>query len=434
MVGRKIFYLGTALSTVAVLAAPGPVFAAGYELLEQSAVTQGNAYAGAGARADDSSTMYFNPAGITKLPGIEVSSGVSGIFPQGRLISGTAAAPGGFPTYAGVAGTNSGSTAALPNFTATAQLTDSLFVGLGLTSPFGLATKYPSDSVARYYALTTQLKTINIAPTIAWQALPQVSLGGGLNIETAQAHLSNAIDFGGLGFVHGIPGLFPGSADGSATIRGSDTALGWNAGALYEPVAGTRIGLTYRSAVFHDLSGTVNYYSVPTLLAAGFHNGPATAKLPEPSRAALSVAQDIGDWTLLGSLTYTGWSIFHSLTAFSGTTAISSTAENFHDTVAVAVGADYRVNDKLTLRTGTMFDPTPVRDNFRNPRLADNDRYWLSIGATYRPIPNLALSAAYSHIFASNASVNGATSSAGSLSAMYSLSIDIASVQVAYRF
>jgi len=261
-----------------------------------------------------------------------------------------------------------------------------------------------------------------------------VSLGGGLNIETAQAHLSNAIDFGGLGFVHGIPGLFPGSADGSATIRGSDTALGWNAGALYEPVAGTRIGLTYRSAVFHDLSGTVNYYSVPTLLAAGFHNGPATAKLPEPSRAALSVAQDIGDWTLLGSLTYTGWSIFHSLTAFSGTTAISSTAENFHDTVAVAVGADYRVNDKLTLRTGTMFDPTPVRDNFRNPRLADNDRYWLSIGATYRPIPNLALSAAYSHIFASNASVNGATSSAGSLSAMYSLSIDIASVQVAYRF
>jgi len=444
MVRTRIWYLGATL-TAAVVGGSATALAAGFELLEQSAVTQGNAYAGTGARADDPSTMYSNPAGITKLPGFQISVGASGVFPHGTLTSGTATTGYylGGTTYSGVVGTNSGSTAAVPNFTATAQVADTLFLGLGLTSPFGLATKYPIDSVARYYALTTQLRTLNIAPTIAWQALPQLSLGAGIAIETAEGHFSNAVDFGAIGALHGLGpyGLLPGRADGSATISGNDTALGWNVGALYEPLPGTRIGLAYRSAVFHDLSGTVTYYNVPAPLAASFRNQAASAKIPEPGKASLSIAQDLGPWTVLASLTYTGWSIFHSLTAYSGGTIVSATPESFHDTVAVAVGADYRVNDKLTVRAGAMFDPTPIQGGLRNSRLADNDRYLLSIGATYHALPNLALTAAYSHIFANDAAVNQVDAGPGTqnylrgnLMAMYSLSVDIVSVELSDRF
>src|SRR6185437_13394305 len=414
--------------------------AAGFELLEQSAVAQGSAYAGAGARADDPSTMFFNPAGITKLPGIQISAGVAGIFPQGKLASGRATTGfylGGIP-YAGSVGTNPGASAALPNLSATAQISDTLFLGLAVTSPFGLTTKYPADSVVRYYALTTELRTVNIGPAIAWQVLPRLSLGGGLNIETADAHLSSAADFGAIGALGGLGrfGLLPGRSDGIVTIRGNDTALGWNAGALFEPAPGTRLGLTYRSAIFHTLTGSVVYQNVPAPLAPLFRSGSATAKLPEPSTISLSVARDSGDWTFLGSLTYTGWSIFHTLTAFSGSGRISTTQENFRDTVSVSLGADYRVNDKLTLRAGTMFDQTPIRDQYRTPRIADNNRYWLSFGATYRPVANLTLSAAYSHIFAADSTValidagpGTPNFPRGNLNATYRISIDILSVQ-----
>ena len=445
MATTRTWYLNTVLSAAAIIAAGGTAHAAGFGLLEQSAVAQGNAYAGAGARADDPSMMFYNPASITKLPGVQVSAGLSGIFPEGRLQSGTATTGAflGATPSTGVTGTNSGSSAGLPNFSVTAQALESLFVGLSVTSPFGLATKYPSNSIARYYALTTQLQTINIGPTVAWQALPQLSVGGGLNVEFASAHLSNAVDFGAIGALHGLGafGLLPGRADGSATVRGDDTALGWNAGLLYEPWTGTRVGLAYRSAIFHKLNGTVTYYGAPAPLAASFPTQTATAKVPEPSSATLSVAQEIGNWTLLGSVTYNGWSVFRTLTAYNASGAFSVTPENFRDTVSVAIGADYRVNEKLTVRAGTMYDPTPVQDAYRTPRLADSSRTWLSVGATYKPLPSVGLSIAYSHLFANNASVNLTDAGPGTpnllrgnLSASYALSIDIISAQASFKF
>ncbi len=407
---------------------PHPAGAAGFALLEQSAVAQGTAYAGAGARADDPSTIFYNPAGITRMPGIELSTGLAGIFPQGTLVSGSSASAAGVP-YAGSTGSNSGLTKLLPTFYATAQLSDRLFGGLAVTSPFGLATQYPVGSIARYYALTTQMQTVNIAPTLGWRLLPNLSAGGGIEIETADAHLSTALDLGSL---LGAPG----HADGIATVRGSDTALGWNIGLLYEPRPGTRVGLTYRSAVFHRLEGSVSYGGVPLPLSGlpALRPRPATAEVPEPATAALSLAQDFGRWTLLGSLTWTGWSIFHDLTALSPQGTITSVPQHFHDTLAVSVGGEYRVNDRLTLQAGTLYDPTPVRAAYRNPELPDNDRYWLSVGAIWRPVPVLALAGTYSHIFAPDATVALADPQRGTLTAQYRLSIDIVSVQATLRF
>jgi long-chain fatty acid transport protein len=430
----------------AVLAlASGQVRAAGFEILEQSAEAQGTAQAGAGARADDPSTVFFNPAGVTMLPGIQIGGNVTGIFLQTTPETGSASTAsylGGMP-YSTKPGGNAGFSVAVPDLYDTAQLTDTLFAGVAITSPFGLVTKYGADSIVSNYALTTHLQTINIGPAIAWKVMPNFSIAAGLNVETAQGHLSNAVDFGAIGALSGLAayGYLPGTHIGSATINGSDTAVGWNLGALYEPLPGTHIGLTYRSAMFHDLSGSVNYNNVPLPLASSFQSASANAKLPEPSIAILSVAQAVGDWTILGSLTYTGWSIFHNLTAYSGGSPISTTVENFHDTVAVAVGADYRLNDKVTLRAGTMFDPTPVQNADRTPRLPDADRYNLSVGATYRPLPALSLSAAYTHIFTQKVSVDQVDAGPGTpnflrgdLIATFNSSIDVLSVEASYRF
>jgi long-chain fatty acid transport protein len=442
---NKRAFIHVSVTAAALVAGVTAAQAAGFELKDQSAVAQGTSYAGAGARADDPSTMYYNAAGITQLPGIQISTGLSAIMPQANVRSGSATTGAllGFTPYAGTTGNDAANNAIVPNIYGSAQITDQLWAGLAITSPFGLATKYPASSVARYYAVTTALQTINIGPTVAWKILPNWSIGGGLNVETADAHLSNAVDFGGIGALHGLGflGLLPGTADGLATLKGNDTAVGWNLGTLYQPQPGTNLGLSYRSAMFHALSGTLSYQNVPLPLAAAFTNANATAKLPEPATGDLSIAQDLGRWTLLGDLTYTGWSVFRTLSVYTGSALANTTIEKFRDTLAISLGADYHWNDQLTLRAGTMYDPTPIQNADRTPNLPDGNRVWLSIGATYKPMPNLSLSAAYSHVFVNSSTVNlvdagpgTANFLKGNLVASYGSSIDIISVEATYRF
>lgn len=45
----------------------GSASAAGFQLLEQNASGIGNAYAGSAAVAENASTIFYNPAGMTKL-------------------------------------------------------------------------------------------------------------------------------------------------------------------------------------------------------------------------------------------------------------------------------------------------------------------------------------------------------------------------------
>src|SRR5258706_5015962 len=52
--------------------------ASAFALIEQSASGLGNSYAGAAAAAEDASTIYYNPAGMSLLPGgMQISAGVA---------------------------------------------------------------------------------------------------------------------------------------------------------------------------------------------------------------------------------------------------------------------------------------------------------------------------------------------------------------------
>lgn len=422
----------------------GPAAAAGFALKEQSAIDQGASFAGASARADDPSTLFFNPAGMTQLPGYQISISGSLIAPQANLNSGfaTANSPFGPLPLGGTASGEAAQDQLLPSFYATAEVAPDWHVGLAVNSPFGLTTKYDTNSAARYYALTSYLRTYDFTPSVAWRALPQLSVSAGLQVEVADARLSSAQDFGLIGAGLGIPGFAPGKNDGIATVKGNDTAVGWQAGLLYEPLAGTRIGFDYRSAVFHTLSGSVNFQGVPAPLTAvpTFAGGSGTAKVATPDIISLGVAQDIGDFTVLAQLDYTLWSRFKNLLVV-WPTGTSLTQENWNNAVTASLGADWRVAPDWTLRTGVAFDQSPVTAADRTPRIPDNNRYWLSIGATWKPMPKLAISAAYTHIFVSNSSVNladlgpgTANYLRGNLAAAYTGEINMVSLQGTFSF
>lgn len=429
------------------LALTGAAQGAGYELREHSAVGQGASFAGAAARNDDPSAIFFNPAAMSGLRGVQGAVVGAGIFPtaEASSVSGTRnAALGGSPIR-GTPGGDIALDAFVPATYATVELAPDWRFGLGLTAPWGLVTKSPADSIARYHALTSSLRTVNITPALAWQALPNLSFGAGLQVQYASARLSNAVDFGAVGAAQRIPGFVPGARDGRATVSGTDTAVGFQLGAQWEPLAGTRLGLAFRSAMFHELEGDATFEGAPfpLSLSRNFANTRGRAKLVTPETLHLGLAQRVDErWTLLGGLEWTNWSRFRELVVtFDSGRPPSITEERWRDSLFASIGAEYAWSQDLTLRAGFAYDQTPVRDADRTPRIPDSDRYWLSAGASYQIHPRATLSAAYTHIFAPDATVTlqdpGPRSTnlfRGNLNATYSASVDIVTVQLRFAF
>ncbi|MBV9248998.1 MAG: outer membrane protein transport protein, partial [Acetobacteraceae bacterium] len=211
--------------------------------------------------------------------------------------------------------------------------------------------------------------------------------------------------------------------DGEFNLQGQDVAVGYNLGVLLEPRPGTRIGLTYRSRIQHELDGQATF-NVPTPLNASpaFQSGPAHATLVLPDTAALSLTQELGRrWAVYLDLMWTDWSVFKTLSAFRSTgELITSSVQNYRNSFTVALGASYELGEKLTLRAGTAWEGSPVQEAFRDPRVPDNNRYLLSVGATYRISPRCALDVAYAHVFVPNASVLDRSSTGDVLQGQFS--------------
>ncbi|MCH8106129.1 MAG: outer membrane protein transport protein, partial [Proteobacteria bacterium] len=146
------------------------VQASGFALIENSASGQGNAYAGAAAHTTDASTIFFNPAGMMRLEGDQISIAGHLIIPEASFTNnGSTATPAfGSPALGG-ANDDGGANAFVPNFYWVKTIDEKTKFGLGVQTLFGLATEYDRNWVGRYHAVETDLKTININPSIAYQ-------------------------------------------------------------------------------------------------------------------------------------------------------------------------------------------------------------------------------------------------------------------------
>ena len=426
----------------------GTAGATGYELREQSAVGQGAAMAGAAARGDDPSFLFFNPAAIGWLSGTQIGSVGSVIFPRAQADQGSAtraAVLGGSP-IGGDLGGQAGLTAFVPAFHASTALGEQWHLGLSLTSPWGLVTKYDNGFIGRYHAITSSLRTINVTPAVAWRPVPELSIGVALQIQYAAARLSSDVDFGAIGALTPAlsrAGFRPGSADGRSTVTGNDTAFGWLIGAQWEPRPGTRLGASFRSAVFHGLKGDVQFEGVPAPLRPAFTGSQARAQLTTPETATLGLSQRIDDrWTVLVGVEWTNWSRFRDLAVrFDSGRPTSVTEERWRDSWFVSIGGEYHVRPDITLRAGLAWDQSPVPEATRTPRIPDNNRYWLSAGASWQATQSITFSVAYTHIFVADAQVNLRDDGPGTvnflrgnLSASYRSSVDIIALQARLAF
>jgi long-chain fatty acid transport protein len=386
----------------ALLVMSGAASASGFALIEQSSSGLGNAFAGGSASAEDATTVFYNPAGMSRIDGKQLVVAAHAITPSAKYTSSSGVASGG----------DAGGTAVIPNIYYTMELKPGLKAGVGLNVPFGLETNYPLGWAGQNQAIKSKLETINLNPSISYQVNEALSLGLGVDYQHITGELSN----------YGGPVL------GTSVVKGTDNAWGYNLGALYNVDEKTRIGVAYRSAISYKLSGTVTT-SLP------FANGPVTLDVKLPDSWSFSAVHKMNDtYEVMADISRTNWSTFKQVNVLnSAGTSISNTIENWKDTMRYSVGATHTYNEQWKARAGLAYDEAPVPDANRTARIPDNNRTWLALGGQYKPAKDKAIDFGYAHLFVKDSTINSPTP-APALVGTYKNKVDILSVQYTQSF
>jgi long-chain fatty acid transport protein len=316
-------------------------------------------------------------------------------------------------------------------------------VGLGISAPYGLITEYDANWVGRYYAIKSDLATININPTVAYRLNPQWSLGAGVSAQKIEATLSQKAD---LGAAFGFSTQY----DGFSEVEGDDWGYGFNLGVMFEPVQSTRIGFAFRSSISHELEGDGKWVipdspggaAQAVATALGFTDGAdISAEVDLPETVSLALHHSLNDkLAVVADVTWTKWSRLDEIRIVYDSPQSDTVLDlQWDDTWRYGLGVIYKATDKCTGRFGVAFDETPIPDEVhRSARVPGEDRLWVSIGAGYKFTEKLDFNLGYTHIFVDDPKVDNtgtdAAAIAGALVGEWDASVDIISANLTYVF
>jgi len=413
----------------------GAAHAGGFQLRTGSPDWSANAFAGMAAKAYDASTAWTNPAGMTRLSSSEVDLGINLVATtiqfQGQDLI------GGAPV-SGSQGGNAGGLNVLPGLEAVWSATPDLKFGLSVEEPFGERTAWSGDFVGRYQALVSSISDTEIGLAVAYRLTPTLSIGGGPIIDHFAARLTSAVNTGPLAALAGDP---------VADLHGDSWAVGYHLGVLWEPSPSFRAGIDYRSRIGEALSGNqtvaipalIGVVSPATAGALSTLNQSVHADLALPDVLTLSAAWVVTPGlTALASVQWTHWALFQELTVTSGGAVSSVQQFRNQDSWLFSIGVNERpaALPRWRFQGGLGFERGPIQTADRTPRLPGLDLILLGVGATYNVTRAIAVQAAYLHEFglADASNSYSATPSAGNLIGSYSVSGDVASLGVTWRF
>ena len=392
---QKTLFKKTALA-IAVAIVSTSAWSAGFQLNEFSSSGLGRAYSGEGAIADDAGNASRNPALIMMFDRPTFSAGAIFVDP-GVDITGRS------PTGASLNSDNIAPTAWVPNLHFVAPINEQFGWGASVTSNYGLATEFNNNYAAGAYGGTTDLETLNLNLSGAYRLDNHWSFGAGFDAVYAKAKIERyAGDLGRIvagsgrlppALARQVAGI-PGDTQ-IAYLKGDEWGFGWTAGILYEIDKNNRYGLTYRSEVKIDFDGDyksslpsaynqiLGNFGLPMGTDGRTTGGSLTLNLPEMWELS-GYNRVAPQWAVHYSLTYTSWSQFQELKATnSGGDTLFYKDESFRDAYRIALGTTYYMDDNWTFRTGIAFDDSPVPADKRSISIPDQDRFWLSAGATY---------------------------------------------------
>jgi long-chain fatty acid transport protein len=369
--GRKRWYL-TVMIFLALLLPQSPS-ASGFRTtnLGAKATAMGNAFT---ATADNPSAIAYNPAGLTNSKGTNIYYGATAI-----ILSNSYKSPSGisedtddqifFPFHL---------------YLSSDFGMESFVFGLGIFSPFGLGTKWGKNGVVKFLATESKMESIVINPTVAWQVLPTLSVGVGIDYMYSKARLKKRVD----------QSLF-GAGDGETILEGDGDGWGYNIGILLTPIEKLSLGLTYRSGIEVDFDGSSTFDDIAPALQPLF-GGPkfktdASTSIDFPDVLSAGIAYSpIENLILELDIEWTFWSSYDRLdidledeippAGFVDVTEV----KNWRDVDAIKVGVEYLATERVSVRAGYVYDNSPAPDDTVHPRLPDSDQQNISLGLGYR--------------------------------------------------
>jgi long-chain fatty acid transport protein len=371
---------------IALLLTAATAYAGGFRIMDQSAsgAAQGNAFT---AQADDPSAIYYNPAGMTQLQGIQSSFGVLFVgghhdfqSPTGQTARGDYGNSVAYPPPL-----NGYITANLRSlgFNALGDLT----VGVGAIGAFGNMIRWPNNGPFSTANTSAALQMVNIKPTLAYKLNDQLSVGLGMDIYTF-------FNFWGEGQAENKFNSAGGSGQPPAgtplEVNGRDTSLGFNASFMYTPLLNAdkkplaSIGFVYRSQATLHLNGQ---FLVNGRVAA---DDRITLVLPQIFTGGIAIwpiRDSDHEWKLELDVDYTDWKSVRNLNVHLSNGAVLPNPQNWRGSYTAMFGTEYKwlrleklPQWEVAVRGGFVQTQTPIPNATFNPTLPDADRIGISTG------------------------------------------------------
>ncbi|UZK64852.1 OmpP1/FadL family transporter [Sphingomonas sp. M1-B02] len=374
--------LVAASALTSIFAFAGPANAQAFYLQEQSARGAGRAFSGEVADTGAPS-LWWNPASIAGMTQAEAAIAAAAILPKGDVVNNATLIRRLGQAFAPVGGEqvsrNPINKGVLPSGAIAIPLNDRIAFGLALSSPYSFTTDYAEDSWARYSADRTKLLTIDIQPSVAVALTDWLRVGASLNVEYADASLSNA-----------LPNVLATLPDGRQELKGNGWDFGWSAGVQMHNDFMT-VGIAYKSGIKHHLTGDLTVSGLVGPLAASNRSlSDVEATFSTPAQiivgTRLRVAPKV---TLNAQAVRFTWADFDAIRL--GAPVNEALPQSYRNTLSVAGGIDYDASDRLTVRAGVQRGQTPTQNGLRDARVPDSNRWNYGVGGSYQLTPRIGV-------------------------------------------
>jgi long-chain fatty acid transport protein len=390
----KATLLGSTLACAATVVAPS-ARAGGIALYEIATPDVGLASAGYAARAEDASTLFKNPAGMSRLHEPQLQTGLQLLYGDVQ-----------FTPDANTSrrlGTDDGGNAlgALPaaSLFYVHELSEKVSVGLGTLSYFGLMEDYNANWVGRYYVQESALVGVTLMPSVSFKATDWLSIGAGLNAM-----------YGFLNTEVAVNNLEPLLGDGQLAVKDHAWGFGANAGILIEPRPGTRIGATYLSRVKLDFADTPTFSNLGPGLGALLAN-PSRLDLgmTVPQSVMLSFYHELSErLALMADVGWQNWEQFgYVQVGVASATSRDLTANlQYQNTWHGAAGVQYAASQTVKLTGGVAYDSSAVDDANRSVVLPMGKNLRVGAGLLWQVGKKVSLGGAAEFLWAGDMSVD----------------------------
>jgi long-chain fatty acid transport protein len=414
-------------AAVALTAFGGSVFASGFDLPDQDAFAIGRGLA-VTATADNPSAIFYNPAGLTQLPGNNIEAGFYGIYLDPQYKSPT--------TGAGFA--NQEPWSAIPQlFYSYGNAEHGYSLGLGIYSPSGLSSSWPDTTGFRTTGTKASLQEFAINPVVAYQICDSLSIGAGLSANYANLDLRQGV-------------LYPSQPYDQFRFQGDGWGLAGNLGILWKPIKQLSFGAALQSGTKIDLKGyTTAYNSVATPLPTAPYYYPAfstrtdaAADFQFPLKVEGGVSYrptdkwniefdaDYIDWDSMGTVNIQQSSAFPPLFPRDVPVALDWESSWYYE-----LGATRYFENGWHVSAGYIFNENSVPSSHYLPVVADEDRHFFSLGLG-RKGKTFDFDVAYQFGYGPDRTVTGSAPSAAGQTAdgTYSFISHAVAVSVGWHF